>query len=95
MVSNQLTILYCYCKNAILQTPMKWRLTSLHPNKPMDKNRIPVIRSNFEKKRSHRKVGCRIVLVEVYNRVFSKCTRMAIMPLLASEALLRENKKGQ
>ena len=29
------------------------------------------------------------------NRVFSKCTRMAIIPLLASEALLRENKKGQ
>ena len=27
------------------------------------------------------------------NRVFSKCTRMAIMPILASEALFRENKK--
>ena len=26
-------------------------------------------------------------------RVFSKCTRMAIMPILASEALFRENKK--
>ena len=28
-------------------------------------------------------------------RVFSKCTRMAIMPILASEALFRENKKFQ
>ena len=27
------------------------------------------------------------------NRVVSKCTRMAIMPILASEALFRENKK--
>ena len=27
------------------------------------------------------------------NRVFSKCTRMAIMPILASEALIPENKK--
>ena len=27
------------------------------------------------------------------DRVFSKCTRMAIMPILASEALFRENKK--
>ena len=26
------------------------------------------------------------------NRVFSKCTRIAIMPILASEALFRENK---
>ena len=30
-----------------------------------------------------------------YNRVFSKCIRMAIMPMLASEALFRENKKFQ
>ena len=30
-----------------------------------------------------------------HNRVFSKCTRMAIMPILASEALFRENKKIQ
>ena len=29
------------------------------------------------------------------NRVFSKCTRMAIMPILASGALFRENKKIQ
>ena len=29
------------------------------------------------------------------DRVFSKCTRMAIMPILASEALFRENKKIQ
>ena len=28
-------------------------------------------------------------------RVFSKCTRMAIMPILASEALFSENKKIQ
>ena len=27
-------------------------------------------------------------------RVFSKCTRMAIMAILASEALFRENKKN-
>ena len=31
----------------------------------------------------------------MHNRVFSKCTRMAIMPILASEALFRENKKNQ
>ena len=29
------------------------------------------------------------------NRVFPKCTRMAIMPILASDALFRENKKIQ
>ena len=28
-------------------------------------------------------------------RVFSKCTKMAIMPILASEALFSENKKNQ
>ena len=30
-----------------------------------------------------------------HTRVFSKCTRMAIMPILASEALFRDNKKFQ
>ena len=29
------------------------------------------------------------------NRVFSKCTRMAIMPILPSEVLLHENKKSR
>ena len=29
----------------------------------------------------------------IANRVFSKCTRMAIMSILASEALFRESKK--
>ena len=29
------------------------------------------------------------------NRVFSKCTRISIMPILASEALFHENKKYQ
>ena len=32
---------------------------------------------------------------EMFNRVFSKCTRMAIMPILVSEALFRDNKKFQ
>ena len=34
-------------------------------------------------------------LYYAFNRVFSKCTRMAIMPILASETLFRENKKIQ
>ena len=36
------------------------------------------------------------VMIEAdVNRVSSKCTRMAIMPILASEALFHENKKIQ
>ena len=31
--------------------------------------------------------------LQAINRVFPKCTRMAIMPILASEALFCENKK--
>ena len=34
-------------------------------------------------------------LTKTRNTVFSKCTRMAIMPILASEALFHENKKFQ
>ena len=34
-------------------------------------------------------------LIQFPNRVFSKCTRMAIMPILASEALFRKNRKFQ
>ena len=37
-------------------------------------------------------VGMRLYEI---SRVFSKCTRMAIMPILASEALFHENKKFQ
>ena len=31
----------------------------------------------------------------IFKRVFSKCTRMAIIPILTSEALFRENKNIQ
>ena len=33
--------------------------------------------------------------VNIILEFFSKCTRMAIMPILPSESLLRENKKVQ
>ena len=36
-----------------------------------------------------------IIFNTAINRVFSKCTRMAIMPILASEALFHESKKFQ
>ena len=35
------------------------------------------------------------VNIKMTTRVFSKCTRMTILPILASEALFRENKKNQ
>ena len=38
--------------------------------------------------------GTVLEMSNVCSRVYSKCTRMVIMPILASEALLRENKKS-